>query len=204
LKDPQLRKELLLSAAEEEIIHVPTGYGSPDVSARLDGFLSSTHEFHFVEYNADSPGGIGFGDALTEVFLGMPIMHEFSSRYRVKTIPVRDRVLENLLEAFRRWGGQNRPNIAIIDWKNASTYNEFLLMKEHFERKGLSVEIADPDEVEFVNGKLKIRDFRVDLVYKRVLVGELLQKYGMKHAIVRAAQEQAACVIKGFGVQMLF
>lgn len=203
-RDRALRQELDLSQLEDEIIQIDTGYGAADVSGRLDGFLSNQGEFHFVEYNADSPGGLGFGDVLSDVFRSLPLMQEFAKRFPFRWSPVRDLVLQNLLEAYRRWGGREFPNIAIIDWRNASTYNEFLLMQDHFQSKGYRVRIAGPEELEYRNGKLQIEDFRVDLIYKRLLVGELLSKFALNHPLVDAARARAVCVVNGFSVQMLF
>jgi uncharacterized circularly permuted ATP-grasp superfamily protein len=204
--DRDLRKELKLNEQEEEIIQIETGYGAADVSARLDGFLSDNDEFYFVEYNADSPGGLGFGDALADIFSALPIMQEFSKRYRTRTVPVRDLVLDNLRGAYSRWSRSSSkiPNIAIIDWKNASTYNEFLLMQNHFQSKGYKVRIADPEDLEYKNGQLKIQDFEIDLIYKRVLVGELLDRFGLSHPLIQAVRDRTVCVVNGFKVQMLF
>ena len=105
LRNPMLRKEMDLSDQEEQLIQIQTGYGAPDVSARLDGFLAADGSFHFVEYNADSPGGIGYGDALSDVFAEMPIMNQFAQRYGFRTLPVRAFVFDAILAAYRRWGG---------------------------------------------------------------------------------------------------
>jgi hypothetical protein len=204
IRNAELRRELELSELEEEVIQIDTGYGAPDVSGRLDGFLSEKGVFQFVEYNADSPGGLGFGDALADVFRSLPIMQEFATRYPFRSFPIRDLVLKNLNQAYRRWGGNGAPNIAIIDWENATTYNEFLLMQEHFRSHGCDVRIADPSELDYKNGKLQIQNFRVDLIYKRLLVGELIAKFGRNHPLLHAARDRAVCVVNGFGVQMLF
>src|SRR5262245_30397969 len=67
MSDAVLRRELDLSPQEEEIIRIGDGDWNPDVSARLDGFLTADRQYYFVEYNADSPGGIAFGAELGQV-----------------------------------------------------------------------------------------------------------------------------------------
>ncbi|HEY4491706.1 MAG TPA: circularly permuted type 2 ATP-grasp protein, partial [Acidobacteriota bacterium] len=203
MEDGDLRAELDLEPVEEEAVQLETFYGAPDVSGRLDGFDSGTGEFHFVEYNADSPGGLGYGDALTELFLDTPILADFQQRYRVETIPVRSRAFNALIESYRRWGGRGNPNIAIVDWRGVSTYNEFLLFKDYFEKHDCRVRIAAPEELQYKNGRLYVEDFRIDLVYKRVVVAEFLEKFGMNHPMVSAVRDRAVCMVNGFGVQML-
>ena len=193
LSDSRLRSELDLDALEEEIIRVETGYGSADVSARLDGFLSEEGDFNFVEYNAESPGGLGYGNALSDAFARMPIMLEFSKRYDARALPVRTFVFDALVAAYHRWGGKGLPNIAIIDWRGVGTYSEFLLMKAEFESHGCRVKIADPAELEYRDGRLFIEDFAIDLVYKRVVTAELLAKHGTRHApLMRCATARSA------------
>ncbi|HWP44271.1 MAG TPA: hypothetical protein VNO14_13590, partial [Blastocatellia bacterium] len=203
-EDSQLRSELDLISAEEQIAGIDSGYGPPDVSARLDGFLSAEGDFNFVEYNAESPGGLAYGDALARAFEEMPIMKAFRKRYEARSPAVRDMVFAALIGAYRRWGGRGLPNIAILDWHGVSTYSEFLLMKAHFEARGCRVRIADPSQLEYRKGGLFIEDFKIDLVYKRVVIAELMAKYALKHPLIDAVREGAVCMANGFGVQMLY
>ncbi|HSE98067.1 MAG TPA: hypothetical protein VLD57_07320, partial [Blastocatellia bacterium] len=204
VSDAKLRGELDLTSEEEEIALIDSGYGSPDVSARLDGFLSPEGEFNFVEYNAESPGGLAYGDALAQAFIDMPVMKAFSDRYIARALPIRDIVFDSLMGTYKRWGGKGIPNIAIIDWRGVSTYSEFLLMQSHFETRGCRVRIADPSELEYRGGRLFVEDFAIDLVYKRVVINEFMAKYGVNHPLVEAVRDRAVCMANGFGVQMLY
>ncbi len=202
--DRNLRRKLNLSPEAEEAIQIDTGFGAPDVSARLDGFLGPEGTFYFVEYNADSPGGIGFGDVLAEMFLSLPIMKEISQSFSVQAIPVRQRTFEALINAYHKWGGKDLPSIAIVDWKSAATYNEFLIMQEQFQQNGCSVVVADPSELELRNGILYASAQPVQLVYKRVVANELIERCGLNHPLFEAARTRAVCMANGFAVQMLF
>lgn len=202
--DSNLRAKLNLTPEAEQAIQINTGFGAPDVSARLDGFLGPAGTFYFVEYNADSPGGIGFGDVLSEVFLSLPIMKELTKSFHVHAIPVRQRTFEALMDAYLKWGGKDLPAIAIVDWKGAVTYNEFLIMQEQFQRNGCSVIIADPYEMELLNGTLYAAGQPVQLVYKRVVANELIERCGLNHPLLEAVRTHAVCMANGFAVQMLF
>lgn len=204
MTDTNLRKKLNLTPEAEEAIQIDTGFGAADVSARLDGFWGPEDTFYFVEYNADSPGGIGFGDVLAEVFLSLPIMKEISRSILVQSIPVRQRTFEALMHAYLKWGGKNLPNLAIVDWKEAVTYNEFVIMQEQFQRNGCTVIIADPSEMELRNGILYAAGTPIQLVYKRVVANELIEKCGLSHPLIEAVRTHAVCMANGFAVQMLF
>lgn len=207
IEDAKLRSALDLSSREREIIKIEPGFEAPDASGRLDAFLDSNGGFKFLEYNADSPGGLLFGDVLTEAFSEMEIMKEFSKRYPWRRIPIRPRLLDTLLECYRQWGHWNtrdKPCIAIVDWKEVQTRPEFEIAKEYFESKGYPTVITDPDSLDYRGGWLRSDDFRINLVYKRVLTTELLERCDLNHPLIRATRERAVCTINSFRVQMLF
>jgi uncharacterized circularly permuted ATP-grasp superfamily protein len=193
-----------LTDAEERVLQIKPGFAAPDVSSRLDAFLDDQGGFQFVEYNAESPGGLFYGDALSEVFLGLPVMKQFAQRYPVHAFPIRQFALDVLLDSYRQWGGREKPRIAIVDWRTVKTYNEFLIFQEHLRSQGYESVIVDPEELTYTKGKLRAGDFTVDLVYKRVVTGELLHKYGLNHPLFDAARDGAVCVVNSFHVQMLY
>jgi hypothetical protein len=130
-------------------------------------------------------------------------MRLFAKRYDVRALPVRQRVLEALLDAWRAWGGQGLPRIAIVDWREVATYSEFLLFQESFGRAGVPAIIADPDELELHQGRLWAQSGPVDLVYRRVVTSELVAHGGLDHPLVRAVAERAACVVNSFRMKLL-
>ncbi len=206
MADAKLRAELDLTADEEQIIAIEPGFVAPDTSGRLDAFLDSQGGFHFVEYNADSPGGLLYGDVLSEVFMGMNIVREFAQRFPLRRVDIRRQLLRTLLDSYRQWGswGQQRPRIAIVDWNEVQTRAEFEICRQYFEAQGCPTIIVDPRELEYRGGWLRAGDFQINLVYKRVVVGELIARCGLNHPLVRAARERAVCVANSFRVQMLF
>ncbi|MGH9843790.1 MAG: hypothetical protein ACREEM_34065 [Blastocatellia bacterium] len=203
VNDPRLRAEMDLSPAEEQVVAIDPGYSAPDASGRLDAFLDPGGGFHFVEYNADSPGGLLYGDALSEIFLEMDVVREFAGRFPVRRIAIRPRVLEMLLDSYHLWGGRDHPRIAIVDWNEVNTRAEFELCREYFEAQGYPTIIVDPNELEYRGGWLRASEFRINIVYKRVVIGELLERCGLDHALVRATRDRAVCTVNSFRAQML-
>lgn len=203
MANPSLRAQLDLTAEEEALIHLDPGYDSPTPVSRLDSFLSHDGTLHFVEYNAETPAGAGYEDVLAETFLGLPVMREFMERYSVRKIPVRGRVLETLLECYRQWGGTDEPRIGIIDWQDVPTTPEFHIFKAYFESRGVPTVIATPEELEYRDGRLRAGDFVINIVYKRILAGELLSKYGLKHPVLDAVRDRAAVMVNPVQCKLL-
>ena len=95
LADPDLRAELGLSSEEERLALADPGFASSSPSARLDSFYA--REIRFVEYNAESPAGMAYGDNLAAIFAGLPIMKAFRKRYRGRFISTRHRQMSAML-----------------------------------------------------------------------------------------------------------
>lgn len=199
----RLRALVGLSADEEAIVSLPVGYRHPDVSARLDSFFADRDNLWFIEYNAESPGGLAFGDVLGEAFAEFPVMRQVAHTYRPTAFPIRAWTLDTLLTTYRASGRTGRPNIAIVDWREVRTYNEFLIFQAAFEAAGYPTRIVDPRDLEYRDGKLRAGDFAIDLVYKRVVTGELLAREGLTSPLVRAVADRAVCMANGFRAHLL-
>ena len=200
------RKQFGLLDWEEELVQMDPGYRSPTPLSRLDAFFHpDTFEMKFTEYNAETPAAPAYNDVLSSVFHGLPVMGEFMKRYQVRPLPARVDVLHALVDSYQQWLGRRaRPRIAILDWKEVPTYSEFGLFYNYFQAQGLECKISDPREVEYRNGRLYDGDFEIDLIYKRVLISELVEWGGLDNPVVRAVRDRAVCMVNPFACKMLY
>ena len=205
LADPAVLAQFGLMDWEEALVRHDPGFDDPSPVSRLDAFF--VHErggLRFTEYNAETPAAAAYNDLLAAVFFGLPVMREFLRRYEVRSQPSRHNVLHALLGAYRQWSGRRElPRIAIVDWREVPTYSEFVISADYFRAQGVECVIADPREVEYRNGKLWAGPLPVDLIYKRVLVSELVGRGGMDHPIVRAVTDGAVCMVNSFRCKIL-
>ncbi len=206
LASAKFRQQFGLLDWEEELVQMDPGYRSPTPLSRLDAFFHpDTFEMKFTEYNAETPAAPAYNDVLSSVFHGLPVMGEFMKRYQVRPLPARVDVLHALLDSYCQWLGRRaRPRIAILDWKEVPTYSEFGLFYTYFQTQGLECKISDPREVEYRNGRLYDGDFEIDLIYKRVLISELVEWGGLDNPVVRAVRDRAVCMVNPFACKMLY
>ncbi|MCO6453368.1 MAG: hypothetical protein J5I90_21480 [Caldilineales bacterium] len=206
LADDRVRAQFRLTDWEEELVHVDPGFRTPTPLSRLDAFFNpETNELKFTEYNAETPAAPAYNDQLSNVFYGLPVMGEFMKTYQVRSLPARVGVLHALLDAYTQWRGhRERPRIAILDWREVPTYSEFGLFFNYFESQGLKTIITDPREVEYRNGRLMAGDFEIDLIYKRVLISELVQWGGLDNDVIRAVRAGDVCMVNPFTCKMLY
>ena len=201
LKDDALRLELGLQGDEERLALAEPGFRSSSPAVRLDSFFAD--EVRFVEYNAESPAGMAYSDNLAAIFATLPVMKAFRKMFRGQFHPTRRRQLRAMLNAFRQWDRGAQPVIAIVDWEGLPTAPEFEMFKAFFEEGGIKTVICDPRALEFRGGKLYAQSIPVNLVYRRVLTSELLDRGDETRALRDAYVGGAVCVVNSFRAKLL-
>lgn len=205
MTDAALRAQFRLASWEEQLVLADPGYKAPSPHGRLDCFqVDATDTLALTEYNAETPAGAGYNDALSDAFATIPVMRAFSERFSVRPLPARNGVGKIILDAWHQFsGGWNRPRIAIADWDDVPTQSEFQLFKLYFASLGIEAVIVDPRTMEYRGGKLYAGGGPVDLIYKRVLINELVEREGLDHPMVRAVRDRAVCMVNPFRCKLL-
>jgi hypothetical protein len=205
LVDPAFRAQFGLNEWEERLVQFDPGYRDPSPTSRVDTFfVPDRGGLRLTEYNAETPASPAYNDALAEVFLGLPVMREFLKQFEVRPTPSRHNVMHALVDAYQQWAGRREaPRIAILDWREVPSYSEFVLFAEYFRSQGIDCIIADPREVEYRDGRLMAGDFHITLIYKRVLISELIERQGMDSPVVRAVLDRAVCMVNPFRCKIL-
>ncbi len=203
LADERLLEPLRLSPREQELARIDHGYDAVSAISRLDAFLAGD-SLSFIEYNAETPAGGAYTDVLTSVFLRLPVVRRFldAGGYTLQTFDTRAGLTDLLLRCYQSWAAgagpaENRPSIGIVDWADLPTAYEHELYRRHFEGRGLPAVIVDPRNLEYAGGVLRHGDTGavIDLVYKRVLVHELLARESEAPALLQAYEDGAVCMV---------
>jgi hypothetical protein len=196
--DPGLFKQFHLRPEEERLARLAAGAGPASTASRLDAFLLP-ESLKFTEYNGESPAGPGYSETLSDIFRESPVMEEFKKRFEVHAYPLSAKLLDALVTTYVDWGGQNkRPQLAIVDWKEVPTWSEFEILQGRFERMGIPVVLADPRELDFDGGKLAAHGKTIDLLYRRVLINDIVARPKECEALVKAYESGKLCVANNF------
>jgi uncharacterized circularly permuted ATP-grasp superfamily protein len=91
-----------------------------------------------------------------------------------------------------------KPTIAIVDWKDVSTYSEFELHEQHFRSQGYETIIASPQDFHIRNGRAVAHDRQVHLIYRRVITRELVSKWDEVSGFVEGIRGGLACCCNSF------
>jgi uncharacterized circularly permuted ATP-grasp superfamily protein len=204
MDDAALREQLALQSYEEQLYMLDRGGVIPWTTSRLDSFYhSDSGALRFVEYNAETPAGMGYEDVLAQTFIEIAPMQRFQERYHIRHMPLLGELLDALLWGYKQWGGKHKPQIAIIDWQNVPTLNEHEMARTFFERNGIHAVLADPRALEYRGDSLWIGNFRVDMIYKRVLWSELVQQMGVDNAITRAIRDHVVYMTNSVSCKLM-
>ena len=198
MQDDSLFKQFHLRPEEERLARMTTGYGPASTASRLDAFLLPD-SLKFTEYNGESPAGPGYSELLSEIFRDTPMMKEFAKRWEVHSYPLSAKLLDALVRTYLDWGGTtHRPQMLIVDWKEVPTWSEFQILKERFEKMRIPVVIADPRELDFDGKRLTAKGKKIDLVYRRVLINDIVARPTECEALVKAYAAGTTCVANNF------
>jgi hypothetical protein len=198
---PALLARMELLPAEKMLAAVDPGYSFPAVTSLLDTHLNNG-TLRFSRYIPDTPTGVAYGEALSDIFYGAAPVKEFRKRYRLEKLPGAKYLLQAILKAYKEWGGKNKkPNIAILELRQPfqiAESGESALIAELFRREGHAVEVVSPEQLEYRDGSLRHGDFAIDLIFRRVKVQEFLVRFDLSHPLLRAYRDQAVCMVNSF------
>lgn len=194
LADAALLAQVALNPEEERLARINPRYSTASTASRVDAFLLP-QSLHFAEYNAESPAGLSYAEKLADIFDELPVMKRFAERYRVKRFPLIKPMLEAQLATYREWGGTaSPPTIAIVDWRGVPTWSEFEILQANFEREGVPTIVCDPRDLEFDGKRLRAQGRSIDLLYRRVLINDIVARPAECEAMVKAYAAGAVCV----------
>jgi hypothetical protein len=198
LTDRQLMDSLCLTPLEEEMARIDPGYIPLCVTSRLDSYMTADG-FCFLEYNAETPAGVGDQMQLEKLLFALPTMQSFLAKHRHWLPQPHEALLNSLSRTYREWGGEvEKPNIAIVDWRDVPTSSEFRVLQDYFAARGHNAVIADPTELTYDGNSLSADGVRVDILYKRVIIHEFLNRFGREHPLIHAYKDRKVYMANSF------
>jgi hypothetical protein len=207
IDSPDMLDQLALSEAEIRLARIDPGYRTTSTAARADAFILPD-SLQFAEYNGESPAGAAYSQGLAELFDDEPVMGRFRERFDARFYRPVEALLEALVASYREWGGTASPPLmAIVDWREVPTFSEFEILCDAFTACGVPTIICDPRDLEHAGPAkagphiqenatpgLYAHGRRIDLVYRRVLINDIVAREAECRALVDAYEARAVCV----------
>lgn len=212
--------EFILNSTEKKLIEIEPGYKNQCTIMRVDAFLEpkNSNSLRILECNTDSPGGMSKVDEINKLFLESRTIKKFCSMYKIEEPIVSKQVLlEALLTCYKEFVKNRKivetkkikkykPVIAIVDLPTTKNIEEFMKIKRYFESWGVKTIVGFPENLKYDGKNLYLKNLKIDLVYKRVIVKELIESTtkikGLNDLIV-AYRAGDVCLINSLRVSLL-
>ena len=164
---------------------------------RLDAFLHN-YDVKFLEFNSDSPAGIGWCDVLFEGLRRGVALPGVTGVFQTLYTPMLPALIDTLLDAHgalraRRPDLPERPRLAVVDAAGTPTAAEFRLVANAAAERGLDAVVAALDELRYNGSTLHAGGAPVQLADRRALAPDVVAD-----DLPAAVRDGAACVVNPF------
>ncbi len=187
---------------EKLILHDP-GYSMPVPMSRFDIFYNGYEDFGFCEINTDGTSAMLEDYAIASLLLESKIFEDLNwnfSRYELF-----DTWVKKIISLYKDIKGIMPKNVLIADFNDTGTPDEFLMFKDHFEKNGIKCIIEDISNLDYDREKNKLiaDGEEIDLVYRRVVMSDLMRRRDDSAAFIEAYLNDAAVYVGSFRSQVV-
>lgn len=181
---PERARQLILSRPPDR---------DPLPIARFDCFWNEVPQV--LEFNTDSSSGMNDTTEIEAYLMDSPSYQEIARTWPLAPTELNRHVRDVLFQVHRDWkpGAGEPPRVAIVDWKGVKTEPEFRALAEFFAKAGAVTTLADPRELEIAGDELRAAGRPIDLIYKRVLTFELLDRPDVSRTMLEAYERNLYC-----------
>lgn len=204
IKDKEFRKKFNFPDFIEELIEVDNLYNINVPIARFDLFYKDKDNFKFVELNTDGSSAMNEDNTLARIMLDSLALENFSKDKDLSYFELFKSWVRESIEIYDRvYDTDEKPNVAIVDFKESATGMEFLEFKRAYEEMGYSCRIVDPRDITYKNGSIYEDDYRIDLVYRRIVTFEIIEKREEIEEFLQAYRDRAFVCIGSIRSQVI-
>ena len=204
INDTGYRKLFPFSKELEELILLPGQYDVHIPMSRVDFFFDEeTKEIKLCEINTDGTSAMNevriFLDLLP---LNKAFNHVLGDNYYA--FELFDTWVKEFMKLWNEYS-MNKPDpmVAIIDFLDKATLNEFKRYKEAFERNGISCLICDIRELDYDGKNLSHKGEVISAVYRRAVTSDIMENFGDVQPFIKAARDNNVCIVGGFKTQII-
>ena len=190
-----------LTETEKPLVEINSGLSRWIYFSRLDSIINED-KIMFLEFNCDSPGGAYYADIQTQCLLEISVMKELAKKYKFVIENYRPKVFETLMKAWEQFGGKDKPSIAVMGNPKVANVEEFRLFAEYFESKGYDSFFTDPWTLEYDGVKLTKDGRKIDLIYRRGILGDYSKHVEKAEPVVNAYKDGKVCFVNPLGAKL--
>lgn len=173
--------------------------------ARIDFFYNEkTGDYKFCEFNTDGTSAMNEDRELNKAQQLSGVYRRFCAAHPVHTCELFDSWVDTFCDIYRRARGEKTPTVAIVDFMEYGTVNEFEIFRQHFEAKGIPAEVCDIRDLRHRDGGLiSPSGRRIDAIYRRAVTSDILDHYEECGDFLDAVREGSVLLLGDFHTQLI-
>ena len=204
IESPKYRERFKYPKLLEELILVDQGYDINIPIGRFDLFYDGNDKFKFIEVNTDGSSGMNEDNIFSRILLETEPMKIMRGKYNISYFELIDKWVDESINIYNKFNNKvDKPNIAIVDFKETGITAEFEEFKKGYIKKGYRVEIVDPRDLKYIDGSLYYGEMKIDLIYRRIVTVEFIEKSEEITDLIDAYREGAVCMIGSLKSQIM-
>lgn len=205
--DPAYRALFGFDAVTEELILRADRKLSMLPMARIDFFYNEeTGGYKFCEFNTDGTSAMNEDRELHNAQRLSAGYNAFRAAHRTRTCELFDSWVDTVSAISRRAGLGPTPCVAIVDYMECGTVNEFAVFRDHFAAKGFAAEVCDVRRLRYDPAAKALTGpagRRIEVIYRRAVTSDVLAHYEESAALLQAVREGAVLLLGDFHTQLV-
>ena len=207
-RDPAYRALFGFDAVTEELIL----RANPDISllpmARIDFFYNEeTGAYKYCEFNTDGTSAMNEDRELNLAQRLSTVYRQFCDTHATRTCELFESWVKTLCAVYARARHtEQKPYVAIVDFMDCASVNEFEVFQGYFIRNDVPAEICDVRDLRYDADEKVLYGpggHKIDAIYRRAVTSDILERYNECGALLAAVREDAVLLVGDFHTQLV-
>lgn len=205
-KDENFREKFGFDKELEQLILQESYIDSLLPVERVDIFFNEeTGDFKFCEINTDGTSAMNEDRELNLALKKTYAFGEFAKAHKTGSFELFDSFVREFMDIYGSYKFKRpNPRVAIVDFLDLGTSNEFEQFRLAFERAGVGAEICDIRKLEYKDGVLySEKGNRIDAIYRRAVTCDIMNNIDSIPDFIKAVKNHGVCLIGPLSTQIV-
>jgi hypothetical protein len=204
--DDKFKKLLELDGRVAEYAKMSPVYPNRQIVTRLDAFfIPETKDIKFIEFNCDSPSGMGWHDVMVDMFWELESVGSLNKEFALVADKFLDTHCTMMIKKYHQFceakgiKPSKDPFLAMVCARESTIKTDVEIISSVLRQKGYRSRWADPRDFTYDGKKLMLDGEEVHLIYRDAIQEFLDEPYfGHTDAALKAYRDGNICFINPF------
>lgn len=208
LNHPEVREVWGFDARLEELIMIEPRFKVKVPMGRFDFFYYPNGDYMYCELNTDGTSAMNEETPLSDILLENEGMRNLSNKYSIQRFELYQSWVEEVTSIYHEFSNdighkEEKPYVIIMDFFSKGSPHEFEVFKETFLQNNYDCDIVSPDELTFNEGQLYFKHKKVDIIYRRLVTRDLMERYDDLQPLIQGIKANKTCIIGSIQSQVV-